>query len=208
MNFQPMDYLNGLNLDFEVSPNISEHSADLNVFAQNEFFDFDVFAKDTAELTKQLQTTYRAPESIPNSHELQFQLQVQQPQEPAVASVYSSPTESTIASKFETHYAPIDVRSVSQSPLEVPAVHEDKRKRNTAASARFRIKKKQKEQEMEARTKQLQETVGNLEKKLMTLEMENKALKNLINKQNEQKNFDLLEKIKMRSTQASFQFTQ
>lgn len=74
-----------------------------------------------------------------------------------------------------------------------------KRKRNTAASARFRVKKKMKEQQMIQQTKDLQEKVQALEKKLKTVEMENKCLKSLIAQQNEKRNTDWLEQIKKRS---------
>lgn len=81
----------------------------------------------------------------------------------------------------------------------VSAANEDKRKRNTAASARFRIKKKLKEQQMEQKAKELQDKVNSLEKKLLTVEMENKCLKSLILKKNEEDNVKLLEAIKKRS---------
>lgn len=84
------------------------------------------------------------------------------------------------------------------------SAYEDKRKRNTAASARFRIKKKLKQQEMETKCKNLQDKVGGLEKKLLTLEMENKCLKNLILQKNEEKNDDLLQSIKKRSADQPF----
>ena len=86
-----------------------------------------------------------------------------------------------------------------------------KRKRNTAASARFRIKKKMKEQQMIQQSKDLQEKVQALEKKLKTVEMENKCLKSLIAKQNEKRNSDWLEQIKKRSimdaSSTPFQYT-
>ena len=76
------------------------------------------------------------------------------------------------------------------------AAQEDKRKRNTAASARFRIKKKLKEQELIQRSKELEEKVSVLEKKLKSIEMENKILKSILLKEQEKKNDDLLETIK------------
>ena len=86
-----------------------------------------------------------------------------------------------------------------------------KRKRNTAASARFRIKKKMKEQQMIQQSKDLQEKVQALEKKLKTVEMENKCLKSLIAQQNEKRNSDWLEQIKKRSimdaSSTPFQYT-
>lgn len=63
---------------------------------------------------------------------------------------------------------------------------------------------------MEQKSKELQDRLLALEKKLKTLEMENKCLKNLILEQNEKKNTDLLESIKKRSILDSkpvFQFT-
>lgn len=46
MNFQPTDYINNLNFDFdEVSPSID--SNDLDLFSQVEFFDLDVFSQDS-----------------------------------------------------------------------------------------------------------------------------------------------------------------
>lgn len=45
MNFQPTDYVNNLNFDFEeVSPSVD--SNDLDLFSQVEFFDLDVFSQD------------------------------------------------------------------------------------------------------------------------------------------------------------------
>lgn len=88
---------------------------------------------------------------------------------------------------------------------------EMKRKRNTAASARFRVKKKMKEQQMIQQSKDLQDKVQALEKKLKTVEMENKCLKSLIAQQNEQRSSDWLEQIKKRSimdtSSAPFQYT-
>lgn len=87
----------------------------------------------------------------------------------------------------------------SDNQLPTSSANEDKRKRNTAASARFRIKKKLKEQQMEQKARELQDKVTSLEKKLMTVEMENKCLKSLILKKNEEDNVKLLESIKKRS---------
>lgn len=184
MNFQAMDYLNGLNLDFDVSPNISENSNDLDLFTHSEFFDLDVFAKDAPEGSKQQQVQFQ---TSPDAQFAQVPLPVQvQPLTQALTPYIESSPQNT----------------------QYDATSEDKRRRNTAASARFRIKKKQKEQEMESKAKKLQETVSNLEKKLKTLEMENKCLKNLILQQNERKNSDLLENIKKRSIESPvYQFT-
>ncbi|CCH43555.1 Cyclic AMP-dependent transcription factor ATF-4 [Wickerhamomyces ciferrii] len=75
----------------------------------------------------------------------------------------------------------------------------DKRKRNTAASARFRIKKKLKEQQLERNIRELNELTLTLEKKIQTLEMENKLLRNLVVEKGEQKNNDELEYLKRRA---------
>ncbi|CAH2355391.1 transcriptional activator of sulfur metabolism Met28p [[Candida] railenensis] len=186
MNFQAMDYLNGLNLDFDVSPNISENSNELDLFTHTEFFDLDVFAKDAPEGTKQQQAQFQ---TSPDAQFAQVPLPAQAQQQPLTQT--------------STPY----IESSPQS-TQYDATNDDKRRRNTAASARFRIKKKQKEQEMESKAKKLQDTVSNLEKKLKTLEMENKCLKNLILQQNERKNSDLLENIKKRSIESPvYQFT-
>ncbi len=75
----------------------------------------------------------------------------------------------------------------------------DKRRRNTAASARFRIKKKLKEQQLERNVRELNELTLTLEKKIQTLEMENKLLRNLVVEKGEQKNNDELEYLKKRA---------
>ncbi|KAG2733947.1 hypothetical protein G9P44_003472 [Scheffersomyces stipitis] len=195
MNLHPTDYLNNLNLDFDsvVSPNLSEYNSqqlqnELDIFSQSDFFDLDVLSADNV---------------VPIKQKVQFQQQQQQP------SVVVK-TEDDIALSFlnlpsEGNGAFPEEKLVAQG-----AASEDKRKRNTAASARFRIKKKLKEQEMEQKSKELQDRLLALEKKLKTLEMENKCLKNLILEQNEKKNTDLLESIKKRSILDSkpvFQFT-
>lgn len=184
MNFQATDYLNDLNLDFEnVSPNTEHTSNDLDLFSQSEFFDLDVFAKDTMAPTKQQQ----------------YAIKQEQDQDFGLLLNLEESQVSPVNLQFEQE---------QQTPSD-PSV-EDKRKRNTAASARFRIKKKMKEQQMQQKSKELQDRVIGLEKKLKTLEMENKCLKNLIVKQNEQKNSDLLENIKKRSivdTSSTFEYT-
>ncbi|CAK7902877.1 transcriptional activator of sulfur metabolism Met28p [[Candida] anglica] len=196
MNFQPTDYLSELNLDFELSPNVSENAGgDLDVFAHSEFFDLDVFAKDASEVNKEL---FVKQEQVDTSF-LDFQNTHQANQ------AISIPTNVETVAKYP-YTSPNNWSTSSVSP---PSSNDDKRKKNTAASARFRIKKKQKEQEMEKKAKQLQENVSNLEKRLRTLEMENKCLKNLILQQNERKNSDLLENIKKRSINSPsvFEFT-
>lgn len=177
MNFQPTDYLNDLNLDFEnVSPNSENSSNDLDLFSQSEFFDLDVFAKDSVLPSKQQQYN------------------IKQEQEQDIGLLFDLPSES------QENVQSVQVPAVEKETVESSESSlEDKRKRNTAASARFRIKKKMKEQQMQQKSKELQEKVMVLEKKLKTLEMENKCLKNLIVKQNEQKNSDLLEDIRKKS---------
>ncbi|ABN65892.1 predicted protein [Scheffersomyces stipitis CBS 6054] len=199
MNLHPTDYLNNLNLDFDsvVSPNLSEYNSqqlqnELDIFSQSDFFDLDVLSADNV---------------VPIKQKVQFQEQQQQQQQQPSVVVK---TEDDIALSFlnlpsEGNGAFPEEKLVAQG-----AASEDKRKRNTAASARFRIKKKLKEQEMEQKSKELQDRLLALEKKLKTLEMENKCLKNLILEQNEKKNTDLLESIKKRSILDSkpvFQFT-
>ena len=188
MNFQATDYLNDLNLDFEtVSPNTEHSSNDLDLFSQSEFFDLDVFAKDSVAPTKQQQYSIKQEQEPDQDFGLLLNLDESQ----------ESPMSLEQEQAFE-----------QQSPSESSV--EDKRKRNTAASARFRINKKMKEQQMQQKSKELQDRVTGLEKKLKTLEMENKCLKNLIVKQNEQKNSDLLENIKKRSiveSSSTFQYT-
>lgn len=61
------------------------------------------------------------------------------------------------------------------------------------------LKKKLKEQELIQRSKELEEKVSVLEKKLKSIEMENKILKSILLKEQEKKNDDLLETIKKRS---------
>lgn len=77
----------------------------------------------------------------------------------------------------------------------------DKRKRNTAASARFRIKKKLKEQQLERTVRELNELNATLEKKIQTLEMENKLLRNLVVEKGEQRNNHELELLKEKAKQ-------
>lgn len=78
----------------------------------------------------------------------------------------------------------------------IRAAEDDKRRRNTAASARFRIKKKMREQEMEKQAKDLQDKVSSLEAKILSLEMENKWLKNLVVEKNDARGADELQNLK------------
>jgi hypothetical protein len=67
------------------------------------------------------------------------------------------------------------------------AADEDKRRRNTAASARFRIKKKQRDQAIEKAAKEMADRLESLEKKIATLELENRWLRNLLVEKNNAK---------------------
>ncbi|KAK6460974.1 hypothetical protein DFJ63DRAFT_314771 [Scheffersomyces coipomensis] len=229
MNFQPNDYLQGLNLDFDssipsndVSPNFN--STDLDIFSQSDFFALDVFSKDNIVPNKQHHGHVQSHPVQPQPVQVAPVVTIPEPriaikQEPQESSLNS--TDGLDFLDFNPHQSPLkqETPSTNQTDTVIEESHhfvaelaanEDKRKRNTAASARFRIKKKLKEQEMEQKSKELQDKVLGLEKRLKTLEMENKCLKNLILQQNEQKNSDLLENIKKRSilySQPVFQFT-
>lgn len=102
----------------------------------------------------------------------------------------------------------VDIVSMPSTPAKSPedsyeggdgsirAAEDDKRRRNTAASARFRIKKKMREQEMEKQAKDLQDKVSSLEAKILSLEMENKWLKNLVVEKNDARGADELQNLK------------
>ena len=112
-----------------------------------------------------------------------------------------SPTLESFAGPFSTSPTspPPDSTSPPDDPPYDPAAHahlstaeqarlaaeEDKRRRNTAASARFRIKKKQRDQALERQAKETAERVGELEKKITQLELENRWLRNLLVEKNE-----------------------
>lgn len=185
--FQPTDYLQDLNLDFSnVSPEIPQN--DLDLFSQADFFDLDVFSKQPKVKQEDESLAFLNLPMDYGKNETKDEYLTENP----LKRNYSVSSASTPADSAHS------------------AASEDKRKRNTAASARFRIKKKLKEQEMEQRSKEMQEKVSNLEKKLKTLEMENKCLKNLILQQNEKKNSVLLEDIKKRSildSKSVFEYT-
>jgi hypothetical protein len=100
-----------------------------------------------------------------------------------------------------THHLPIDLPEVKVEPT--GDVEVDKRRRNTAASARFRIKKKLKEQHLERSVRELTELTMTLEKKIQTLEMENRLLRNLVVEKGEQRNNSELELLKQRARMAS-----
>lgn len=197
MNFQPTDYLTNLNLDFdqEVSPRLNDTPSttttnDLDLFSGVEFFDLDVFSNDSSAPSKQQQRLQKDDLS-------QF-LNLPEPKVEA----------NQVSEEVSEQVQPQEEQLIPPTRKIATAAVEDKRKRNTAASARFRIKKKLKEQQMEQHAKELQDRIGSLEKKMKTLEMENKCLKNLILQKNEDKNFDLLESIKKRSRlDSDYQFT-
>ena len=173
MNFEPIDYLLTLNLDFsntvpstEVSPQIDQQELDLFTQAANDdFFSLDVFGNGDIVPIKQ-------QESV--KHDIHSTFDLPKP--------VSRPIKKETASASAT---------------------DDKRKRNTAASARFRIKKKMKEQQMENKISSLQDMISSLENKLSHLEMENKLLRNLIIQQNQQKGDELLQSIKQKSFEFS-----
>lgn len=189
MNFQPSDYLHDLNLEFEL-PSLDEQTnsgliPDLDIFSHTDFFDLDVFANDHMAPSKQQQ---------------QQQYQLQQPQHQLRKLPLADIKEE-------------DPEGVAQTPAEEGShgglsIEELKRKKNTAALARFRVKKKMKEKQMEERARELQDKLSLLEKKVKTLEMENKCLKQLILEKNEKRNLDLLELIKKRSLETpTYSFT-
>lgn len=185
MNFQPSDYLNGLNLEFEEDFN----NNDLDLFSKNDFFNLDNF-KVKSELDFLSPVSPKEP-----------QVNIPQPQEIVneVKQIDSIPTP----------ISPDTLKSDNKIDNAKLTALEDKKRRNTAASARFRIKKKMKEQQMELKSKELQDKVYSLEKKLMTLEMENKCLKKLIIEKNNIKNDELLQNIKNRSMESKpfFEYT-
>lgn len=189
MNFQPTDYLANLNLEFDANVSPEENPNDLDLFSQTEFFDLDVFSSDfTAPLKAQQQKLPEYPAIKQEQHDLIGYL------------------NSVTASPFVPEQTPLSVDEPMARQLELGEI---KRKRNTAASARFRIKKKLKEKQMEQQAQELQERLNALEKKMKSLQMENKCLKQLILQKNEEKNCDLLESIKKKSLgDSGFTFTQ
>lgn len=207
MNFEPTDYIQHLNLDLDsvVSPTMTQQQLDheLDLFSQaNDFFSLDVLGKDNIVPIKQ--------EITPDLSFLKFDAPPTPVAQPINNDMINSQQQPQPKRQKRTH---AEMTPIPETPVEIAAseaASEDKRKRNTAASARFRIKKKLKEQEMERRSKELEEKVVALEKKLKQVEMENKYLKNMVLQQNEQKNNDLLESIKRRSILDSkpvFQYT-
>ena len=206
MNFQPSDYLSNLNLvfDTDVSPvDETSHNANLDFFSQADFFDLDVFSHDFAAREKQ-----NAAMQMPNQ-----QLPPAAPKKECSGhvTVKQECSDLTVAgsSGENATFSPVSPNESVDGPKESSEV---KRRRNTAASARFRVKKKLKEKQMEQQARDLQDRLGQLEKKLRTLEMENKCLRQLIVEKTEKKNCDLLESIKKRSlgadsTHSAFTYT-
>jgi hypothetical protein len=187
MNFQPIDYLNDLNLNFDIlSPNIETN--DLDLFSDSNFLNY--------ELNEPVKTN--APTGVESS--------AVSPSESGVAPIKVEPMISEQIPSGDSVKAEANEH---QDPAATASLN-DKRKRNTAASARFRIKKKLKEQQMDMELKRLSEKVVSLEKTLKQLNMENKCLKSLILQKNDEKNQQLLQSIKSRSIMDSsntFQYT-
>lgn len=212
MNF---DYLQNLNIDFgnnvndsTISPQMDQH--DLDLFTQaatNDFFSLDVFGNDQIPIKPKEQLQQQdspidemiqiKQEPIDNSQQQQSEQQFTDFQFTNITPPQQS--QFTISSQATTSTTTTTKNIEPTNKPAVVAAQEDKRKRNTAASARFRIKKKLKEQELIQRSKELEEKVSILEKKLKSIEMENKILKSILLKEQEKKNEDLLETIKKRS---------
>lgn len=196
MNF---DYLQNLNIDFgtasdsTISPQIDQSELDLfSQAANNDFFSLDVFGNDQIPIKPKQETIQLKQEPIDNQPSSQ-----QQPQFTDFQFTNITPPQQE---QFTIPSQPITTSNKKvEDKVATVAAQEDKRKRNTAASARFRIKKKLKEQELIQRSKELEEKVSVLEKKLKSIEMENKILKSILLKEQEKKNDDLLETIKKRS---------
>ena len=180
MSFQPNDYLNGLNLDFE---NLSPESggqvnlSDIDLFSLSDFFDLDGLTKEKLDF-------------VGGPSEYKPNLRT-----PAKEQKKAFKRASTIDNINDVDVESYKIGKESRNNF----LDDDKRKRNTAASARFRVKKKLKEQEMEQKTRELEERANHLEDKIKMLEMENKCLRGLIFQHNEQKNDSLLDTIKQRS---------
>ncbi|RKP31014.1 hypothetical protein METBISCDRAFT_22800 [Metschnikowia bicuspidata] len=182
MNFHPKDYLADLNVDFDgpsMSPVEKASKVDLNIFTETEFFDLDVFSSDLAPENKQQMQSYVA---APIKRVL----------------LDCVPGSERPYTGFSPIYAPTRPAIVTER-MSQEELNKIKRKKNTAASARFRIKKKLKEKQMEQEAHKLRERLEVLEKRLKTLEIENKCLEQLMIKKNEEKNSVLLDSIKKRS---------
>lgn len=205
MNYQPSDYLADLNLEFEL-PALEEQSSgslpDLDVFSHTDFFDLDVFSSDHVAPSKQQQ-----------QQQTQQRVELPSQRAPLPQIKEEEEVESPLKQRLFSHVTPLPLYQLHlpieyQSQHQQLSVEELKRKKNTAASARFRVKKKLKEKQMEERARELQDKLSLLEKKVKTLEMENKCLKLLIMEKNEKRNLDLLEQIKKRSLESpAYSFT-
>lgn len=175
MNFQPSDYLSGLNLNFDANLPVEDGSSvDLDLFTSSDFFDLDVFDNGTTVPFKEGQ--------LKRLQSIKEELKEQSP-------ISMTPLAET----------PESLPLMELDVYKQLEMNEIKRKRNTAASARFRVKKKLKEKEMMEHTRGLQDKLAALEKKVKLLEMENKCLKQMVFDNNEKRNQDLLESIKKRS---------
>ncbi|CCE85289.1 Piso0_004874 [Millerozyma farinosa CBS 7064] len=192
------NYLADLNLVFDSGSQVVDRSTanDLDLFSQSEFFDFDVFNKRENGPLKQEDEG----QNVVGGDLFE------------TASVNSSGSGTYSPSAGVTDGA-LDAIAGEQASFDrqlmLDPSLEERRRKNTAASARFRIKKKLKEQQMEQRTKELREKLLDMEKKIKTLEMENKCLKNLLFQRNEKKNEDLVADIlkKSGSSSSAFEFT-
>lgn len=209
MKFEPSDYLNDLNFEFnDEDYNLAyeesgNNSNDLALFSRPDFFYLDDINLKSKQPQEGQNNQFIDPLISNDSYESSKKLV---PGANNTTNIAPTPNGSTTSPN--TSMGP-------ETPL-TPGLNVDidsseyKRKRNTAASARFRIKKKLKEQQMEARAKELQEKVNSLEKRVMTLEMEKKCLKSMILKKNEESNDKLLDSIKKRSitdSESFFEYT-
>ncbi|CCE86388.1 Piso0_004874 [Millerozyma farinosa CBS 7064] len=190
------NYLADLNLVFDSGSQVVDRSSanDLDLFSQSEFFDFDVFNKRENGPLKQEDEGHNVV-----GGDLFESASVNSPS----SGTYSPSITDGALDAIASEQASFDRQRILDPSLE------ERRRRNTAASARFRIKKKLKEQQMEQRSKELREKLLDMEKKIKTLEMENKCLKNLFFQRNEKKNEDLVADIlkKSGSSSSAFEFT-
>lgn len=190
------NYLADLNLVFDSGSQVVDRSSanDLDLFSQSEFFDFDVFNKRENGPLKQEDEGHNVV-----GGDLFESALVNSPS----SGTYSPSITDGALDAIASEQASFDRQRILDPSLE------ERRRRNTAASARFRIKKKLKEQQMEQRSKELREKLLDMEKKIKTLEMENKCLKNLLFQRNEKKNEDLVADIlkKSGSSSSAFEFT-
>ncbi|KAK9466788.1 hypothetical protein V1512DRAFT_262361 [Lipomyces arxii] len=174
---------------------------DLNLFANTQFFDFDMGRSTDAGVasTDELpvdddrrrnarqgaQQFAQGGGASPSPAQVQGYM-------PQYIDLMSSPHVYPMPAMYDAMNSSLKrpsstVEGLTPEDSSKYAADEDKRRRNTAASARFRIKKKQREQEMERTAKDLRDKVGQLENRIVQLEMENKWLKNLVVEKNEAK---------------------